>query len=196
MSRVALVLAAGAGMRFGGGKMTAWFRGEPLVRHAVAAARAAPVERVIVVCADRLPLAGWAEPGAPVEALTVASDSLSASLKAGVAASGALEGISGTVEGLFVFLGDMPLVPHRAAHALAARLGDGYAALPRHAGKPGHPVLFAPRAFADLMTLEGDHGAGALLRERDDVAFLDWPDDRVLRDIDRREDLMRLENGR
>ena len=37
----ALVLAAGAGVRFGGNQLAAHFRGEPLIVHAVRAARAA-----------------------------------------------------------------------------------------------------------------------------------------------------------
>src|SRR6185312_5454279 len=46
---VGLILAAGAGRRFGSTKQLAVLRGRPLLAHAVAAMRAAPVERVIVV---------------------------------------------------------------------------------------------------------------------------------------------------
>lgn len=45
----ALVLAAGAGSRFGGGKLLATWRGQPLIAAAVATALAAPVETVTVV---------------------------------------------------------------------------------------------------------------------------------------------------
>lgn len=183
--RVALVLAAGAGRRFGGGKLSAMFRGEPLIRHAIRAARAAPVERVIVVCPDGLDLGDW--PGAPpVEALRIASDGLSASLRAGLAAAG-------EADGAFVFLGDMPLVPHDAAGRLADLIGESYAAIPRHAGQRGHPVLFAAHAFADLARLSGDRGAGALLAGRDDLAFLDEAGEGCLIDVDRAQDLRRLE---
>jgi molybdenum cofactor cytidylyltransferase len=180
---VALVLAAGAARRFGGDKLTAPFRGEPLVRHAIRAALAAPVERVIVVAGERL---GVSEPAADM--LRIASDSLSASLKAGIAAA-ADDG----ADGAFVFLGDMPLVPHDVAGRLAAMLGDRYAVIPRHAGMNGHPVLLARRAFSDLAGLSGDQGAGRLLGQRRDVAFVDVADEGILLDVDRAEDIARLE---
>ena len=186
MTFVAIVLAAGAGRRFGGGKMQAEFQGEPLVRHAIRAARAAPVDRVIVVRPPDLDLGDW--PGPPVvEAVTVESDALSTSLKAGIHAA---EGASGA----FVFLGDMPLVPHGAPHALAVILGDHFAAVPRYQGRSGHPVLFAARAFPALAELQGDRGAAALLTNRDDIAFDDCTVGTILLDIDRTEDLERLED--
>ena len=86
MNLAAIVLAAGSGTRFGGDKLSAQFRGEPLIAHAIRAARAAPVNRVIVVCPAALAIGDG--PGAPeVEALRITSRELSASLKAGIAAA-------------------------------------------------------------------------------------------------------------
>lgn len=188
MNLAAIVLAAGAGRRFGGGKLSALFRGEPLIAHAIRAARAAPVERVIVVCPPGLDIGGW--PGTPsVEALRIASPELSASLKAGIAAAQGCDGA-------FVFLGDMPLVPHEMAASLASMLDANFAAVPRHGGKSGHPVLLSACAFPEIAGLTGDQGAGPLLKARADVAFLDWPDNGVLIDVDRVEDLAALEKHR
>lgn len=184
-SLVALVLAAGSARRFGSDKLSAAFRGEPLVHHAIRAARAAPVARVIVVCGEKLALGEW--PGEPpVEAVRIASDALSASLQAGV---GAADGASGA----FIFLGDMPLVPAHVAGDVAEALGDRFAAVPRHAGKNGHPVLLSARAFPEIARLTGDEGAGRLLKQRGDVAFVDVEEDTILLDVDRAEDLARLE---
>lgn len=187
MSLVAVVLAAGAGSRFGGGKMAASFKGEPLIRHAIRAARAAPVDRVIVVCPPALDIGEW--PGVPpVEALRISSSELSASLKAGVAkAAGA--------RGAFIYLGDMPLVPPQIAEQLAGTLGEAYAAMPRFADRPGHPVLLSARAMADVPSLAGDQGAGPLLKARKDIVFVDCTVEGVVIDIDRAEDLTRLEQG-
>lgn len=180
MKLAALVLAAGAGRRFGGGKLAAPFRGEPLVCHAIRAAAQAPGGRVIVVAAPGLDLP------AGTEVVTLASEALSDSLRAGVAAAGA-------VDGLFVFLGDMPLVPPDLAQHMARLLPGAYAVQPRYRGQPGHPVLLSAGALADCGDLRGDEGFGRLLRGRGDVAFLDWPDEGVIADIDRAEDLTRLE---
>ena len=46
---VAVVLAAGTGTRFGGGKMAALLDGRPLPAHVLAAVRAAGLTRVVVV---------------------------------------------------------------------------------------------------------------------------------------------------
>lgn len=187
MTFAAVVLAAGSARRFGSDKLSAPFHGEPLVVHAIRAARAAPVARVVVVAHPQLDVGTW--PGEPAVAVVrIASTALSDSLRAGLANAA-------PVDGLFVFLGDMPLVPHGAAARLAARLGDAYAAMPRQAGKPGHPVLLSRRAFADIARLEGDAGAGKLLRARDDVVFDDCPDSLIHADVDRPEDLLRMASG-
>ena len=133
MTLVATVLAAGAGTRFGGHKLSAQFRGEPLIIHAIRAARAAPVEQVIVVCTPALDIGEWN--GAPfVEAIRIASAELSVSLKAGIAAAVGSQGA-------FIYLGDMPLVPHSIAAVLAASLGDNYAAMPRWQGYRCWPTI-------------------------------------------------------
>jgi molybdenum cofactor cytidylyltransferase len=186
MTLVALVLAAGSARRFGSDKLSAPFRGLPLVRHAIRAARAAPVERVIVVCGERLAVGDW--PGEPrVEAVRIASTALSLSLQAGIAAAAG-------AAGAFIFLGDMPLVPHPIAGRLAEALGDSFAAVPRHAGKNGHPVLLSARAFPEIARLTGDEGAGRLLRQRSDVTFVDVAEDAILLDVDSAADLARLEH--
>ena len=184
MSLAAVVLAGGSARRFGSDKLSADFHGEPLVFHAIRAARAAPVARVIVVAHPRLDTGEWI--GEPeVEVVRLTSAALSESLRTGLNAAGA-------VEGVFVFLGDMPLVPADAAGRLARQLGNAYAALPVYDGKPGHPVLLSARAIQDAEQLEGDFGAGKLLRGRDDVVRLEWSDVRVLADVDRPEDLRSL----
>ncbi len=181
---VALVLAAGSARRFGADKLAARFRGEPLLAHAIRAARAAPVDRVIVACRPGADIGEW--PGAPpVERAEVDSTALSQSLRAAVAAAG-------NADGAFVFLGDMPLVPHDLAARLAAAIGDGYAAMPRVDGRPGHPVLLSARAMADAAALSGDEGAGRLLRARADVAFIACDEPGAVLDVDRAEDLATL----
>jgi molybdenum cofactor cytidylyltransferase len=113
------------------------------------------------------------------------AEGMAASLRAGVAA------LSLEAEGVCVFLGDMPLVPVALCGPLVeAAKQAGYAARPRFEGRPGHPVAFTRAAFADLLALEGDTGATALLKARPErVAYLDTADSGVLLDIDTPADL-------
>ncbi|MDE2595652.1 MAG: NTP transferase domain-containing protein [Sphingomonadales bacterium] len=182
MALAALVLAAGRGERFGGCKLDALFLGEPLLAHALRAACAAPVDRVLLVTR-----AGQAMPANDprLGILTVESPALSVSLKAGLAA---LDGADGT----FVFLGDMPLVPHGIAASLAAALGDNIAALPTWQGQPGHPVLLSRRGFALAAGLDGDRGLGTVLRGRSDVLRMPCEDEGVVIDVDTPAALARL----
>jgi len=180
---VALVLAAGRATRFGSDKLRAPLDGRPLLDHAIHAARAAPVDRVILVTRRGMDAGAW--PGLPpVDVLDIDSDALSQTLKAGIAAA---HGAAGA----FVFLGDMPRIPHTVAASLASAIGPAYAAIPRHGGRPGHPVLLSASAFADIAALTGDEGAGRLLRLRDDVTFVECADPAIHFDVDRPEDLRR-----
>lgn len=178
----ALVLAAGAGTRMGGGKLRREWRGRPLLCWALDAAMAAPVERVWLVTGaddglhrlapadDRLTLvaaAGWAE-------------GLSASLKAGVAA------LPASARAALVFLGDMPRIPPPLAGSLIQAWRAGAkAAAPVWAGRRGHPVLLDGSLFPAVAGLGGDRGAGALLATLGArLALVDAPDDGVLFDVD------------
>ena len=187
----ALILAGGAGRRFakegGGGKLLADLGGAPVIRRVADAVGRVGFAEVISITgagdADiRRALAGadvfvshapgWAE-------------GMAASLRTGVRA------LSPQSQGVCIFLGDMPLVPTGLCGALVeAAEAAGYAARPRCAGQPGHPVAFTRAAFADLMTLEGDAGATALLKAHPErVAYCDTADRGVVLDIDTPADL-------
>ncbi len=186
----AIVLAGGSSRRFGGDKRLAQFHGAPLIRFAVASALAAPVTRIILVTGpdDRLSeeLALMPEPRVEVVQALDAAEGLAASLRAGVMA------LAADTDGVFVFLGDMPKIPHDLAHILAARLAGHAAAAPFHRGVRGHPVLFSRELFDTLSRLAGDKGAGSVLdRLGDRLARVDVDDDGVVFDVDHLADLER-----
>jgi molybdenum cofactor cytidylyltransferase len=185
----AVVLAAGSGRRFGGGKLTsAWGQGV-LLDAALAAAFAAPARTVSVV---------WGADGRVLEAasrfasrtgqaarlrMIHAADhaeGIAASLRAGVS------GLPRDCRGAFIFLGDMPRVPHDLAGRLAEALRAGaWAAAPVFGERRGHPVLFGAKLFAVLKTQTGDQGAGKLLDALgDDLARIAVDDPGVLFDVD------------
>jgi molybdenum cofactor cytidylyltransferase len=185
----AVVLAAGAGSRFGGGKLLAPFGRGVLLDAALAAAFAAPVRSVTVVTgADAARVAAAARSFDPRIRLVHAEDhaeGMGASLRAGIASLPADAG------GAFVFLGDMPRVPHAVLAPMAKALFAGApAAAPVFQGRRGNPVLIARELFPELLALTGDAGArGVLQRLGDRLALIEAPDDGVLFDVDAPGDL-------
>jgi molybdenum cofactor cytidylyltransferase len=178
-----IVLAAGAGSRFGGDKLRApWGEGR-LIDASLAATRAAPMAGVVVVTrpGDRLVEAS--------DVLVVEAadwvEGMAASLRAGIAA------LPRDAAGVFLFLGDMPRVPHALLPMLAEALEAGaQAAAPTFAGRMGHPVAFSAALFSELLALAGDRGARSVLdRLGDRLVLVPAPDDGVLYDIDRPADL-------
>ena len=188
------MLAAGAGRRFGGAKLTTPWRGGVLLDGALGAAFAAPVWRVTVVSgADpQVPIAAqaWAaargfEPRLRLIHAQAHEEGISASLRAGVGA------LAPDCQGVFIFLGDMPLVPKFLALQLARALAAGaLAAAPSFRGRRGHPVLFSRALFHALGDSVGDEGArSALAGIGQGLSLIEVEDPGVLTDVDRASDL-------
>jgi molybdenum cofactor cytidylyltransferase len=190
----AIVLAAGAGSRFGGAKLSAPWRGGALVDGALAAAYAAPVRRVTVVTGADPAVAGavqtWTarRPGRPEFRLVHAqahAEGMGASLRTGI------DALAPDCAGVFVFLGDMPLVPPEIALRLAQAVRAGaLAAAPTFQGRRGHPVLFARPLLPRLAEAAGDSGARDLLASlRDHLVLIEATNGGVLADVDAPRDL-------
>ena len=182
----ALVLAAGSGSRFGGGKLMASWRSGVLLDGALDAAFAAPVEMVIaVVGADPAAAAHAEARGARIAHAADHAQGLSASLKAGIAA------LPADAAGVLVFLGDMPLVPRAVLAPLVQAIAAGApAAVPVFEGKVGNPAALSARLFPDLLALQGDRGARALIEGLGQaVVRIPAPDAGVLYDVDFPDDL-------
>jgi CTP:molybdopterin cytidylyltransferase MocA len=163
MTTCGVVLAGGAGRRFGGAKQLARLDGRPLLQHAVDAACAAgALDRVVVVLGAAAPdIAGAVAFGrAEVVVCEDWEEGLAASLRCGVAAAGMADWV-------VVTLGDEPALPAAAlarvvatAHAAAASVGAVRAVWD---GRPGHPVALRSAVAARAAQLRGDVGARALL---------------------------------
>jgi CTP:molybdopterin cytidylyltransferase MocA len=154
-----IVLAAGAGLRFGGGKQLALLDGRPLLEHAVRAITSAPVGRVIVVLgaeSERV-LTGVDLHGAEPLFCERWSEGQSASLASGLAELADCEAV-------VVTLGDQPRVsPEAIRRVIAARGGGAAAVRATYGSGPGHPVLLERELFDRLRDVTGDHGARNLL---------------------------------
>jgi molybdenum cofactor cytidylyltransferase len=195
VSAHALLLAAGAGRRFGGGKLLAPWRGRPLATWALEAALRAPVVGVTVVVAPGgeelqavLRAAHAAVADAPPLRVVTAEDAaegMGASLRAGV---GAIPpGVA-----ILLFLADMPAVPPGLAGELLRTLEAGaLAAAPVCEDRRGHPVALAGSLRPALLALGGDSGAREVLRSLNDrLRLVDTPDRGVLFDVDTPQDLL------
>jgi molybdenum cofactor cytidylyltransferase len=187
----AVVLAAGSGSRFGGGKLTAAWDAGVLLEGALAAAFAAPVRSVtVVIGADADAVAAAARDFDPRTVIVHAADyaqGMGASLRTGIAS------LPDDAAGAFVFLGDMPRAPHSVLAPMAqAVMAGAAAAAPVWQGRRGNPVLLAKELFPQLLALTGDAGARGVLQGLGDrLALVESPDDGVLFDVDTPQDLAR-----
>jgi len=186
----AVVLAAGSGSRFGGGKLLAPYGDGVLLGAALAAAFAAPVRTVTVVTgaeAEGVAAAALAfNPAVRIVHAAEHAEGMGASLRTAVAA------LPADTAGVFVFLGDMPRVPVQLLPRLAAALAQGApAAAPMFQGRRGNPVLLGRALFPDLLRLTGDAGARSVLQGLGDrLVQVEAPDDGVLFDVDEPGDLL------
>jgi len=156
-----LVLAAGAGRRFGGPKQLAALDGRPLLEHAVRAMTAVPALAPLVVvlgaAAEEI-RAGVDFQRAEVVVCPDWAEGQAASLRCGVAALG-------DVDAALVTLGDQPRITPEVITGIleAARAGAHDAVRATYAGAPGHPVVLGRGLLRRVGELRGDVGARDLL---------------------------------
>ncbi|WP_020661737.1 nucleotidyltransferase family protein [Amycolatopsis benzoatilytica] len=181
-----LLLAAGAGRRFGGPKALVEYDGEPLVQRAVrnlAEAGCASVRVVLGASAQQV------RELLPPDVRPVFAerwqDGMGESLKAG------LESLSDDpAAAVLVHLVDLPWVPAEALARIAGTAGEQVVARAAYQGIPGHPVLFGRRWWAEIAaSARGDHGARDWLRGRTDVQLIECGDLGSGSDVDRPADL-------
>lgn len=187
----ALVLAAGGSRRFGTHKLLADLAGEPVLRRTTSVICTLGFCETIIVTGAEHEAVRDILAGLPCSVIHAPNWALgmSVSIRAGI------EALRHERDGLFLFLGDMPLVPSGLCEELAELAkSSGYAARPMRSDVPGHPVVFANAAAADLIALTGDEGAGALLRRAGArIDYLQTADEGAILDVDTPSDLARAE---
>jgi molybdenum cofactor cytidylyltransferase len=157
-----LVLAAGAGRRFGSPKQLADLGGVPLLQHAIDAMLAVPaLDRVVVVLGSFAEEIAAAVKFASAEPVVCPEwdEGMAASLRCGVAE---LAGADWVV----VTLGDMPGVTPEAIEAVIGALRpDVDAVRAEYGGQFGHPVALSRSLLDRVAGLRGDVGARELLAD-------------------------------
>ena len=183
---VGVLLAAGSGSRFGGEKLL-----HPLEDGVAIAAHAA--RNLVAVLPDVVAVVRWGDfplydmleqEGCQVTMFRGAARGMGASLAHGI---GEARGADGWV----VALADMPRIAPATIRSVVAALEEGATIVaPVHGGGRGHPVGFGAALHGELIALDGDQGARAVLeRHRAELKLVDCEDPNVLYDIDRKSDL-------
>lgn len=173
-----VLLAAGRSARFGGTKLAVPVAGRPLAQHAGAMlAGFAFARRFAVIGEDDFGLTGLGFELVRVQG----TPALSRSVAAGVAA------LAGSGRAIMLALADMPLVPKAHIAALSEHF-DGDRIATGVDGEVSPPAILSHRWSAELLWLEGDRGAGHLLKGAAQVPLAA----ELAIDVDTPEDLARL----
>jgi molybdenum cofactor cytidylyltransferase len=189
---VAVVLAAGAASRFGGGKLLASLEGRPILQRVLDRLAEAGVGEVVVVLGH-----GAAEIERAIDWRTESrvrnpdpSRGLSSSVRVGI------EALPSTAEAALIVLGDQPLVPLEAIRAMLSAPADPARPIvvPVYRGDAGrNPVRLDRAAFALVAEATGDRGLGPLIAARPElVREVAVASDATNPDIDTHADLVSL----
>ncbi len=190
----AILLAAGAGSRFGGGKLLAPLGGRPLIEATLSGLRGAPVDEIIVVVGAE---------GERLRSITAAyetriienpdwAEGMSTSVRAG------LRACTSDARAAVVCLADQPLVGAVAVERLVEAFEQGATvAVATYGGEMRNPVLFARGVWPLLLReMSGDRGARVFLKHhREIVTEVSCDDVADPADVDTVEDLRRLERN-
>ena len=181
-----LLLAAGAGTRFGQPKALLPFAGKPLVQHGIETLRAggcSPVHVVLGAVQAQLP-----------DVVVVDnpdwSSGLASSLRAGLAS------LPEDARAVVVALVDQPLIgPAVVQRLIDAREAGAQIAIATYNGRRGNPVLLPRELWPDVAaTAHGDVGARTYLQQHpEQVTAVECADIADPADIDTSADLTRLE---
>jgi molybdenum cofactor cytidylyltransferase len=111
------------------------------------------------------------------------------SLKAG------LRSLGDDLDGVLVHLADHPLVKQSSFERVVTEFATGRGAIviARHAGRRGHPVIFARALFKELLDAPEDEGARAVVnRDPARVVYVEVDDPGVTLDLDTPSDLEKV----
>src|SRR5262245_11375230 len=183
----AIVLSAGKSERMGRPKALLEFRGKTFLDHILAAISQSPIGHIAVVTGHHREAIEKAAalPGAVFNANY--AQGMITSVQTGIRA------LPKTVSGAALFLVDHPLIRPATIRQLVDHLEPGSIALPVHAGRRGHPVLFAVELFDEILSLTVNEGLNVVVR-RDARRIIEVrvDDPGVLRDVDTPEEFEAL----
>ncbi len=180
-----LIMSAGGSTRLDSPKQLLQWGKDYLINHIIQTALSAKIGPITVVLGSR---AQEIQKVIPAKNLQIVvnpdwQSGMSSSIKAGMAS------LKSDVDAALIMLVDQPFVTSGLLMQLVAKMTEGNYEITasRVAGQQCNPVLFSRGLFAEIMKISGDRGAKTLLKDRQ-VGWVDWPDERLILDIDSAED--------
>lgn len=181
----AILMASGAGRRFGGNKLLREVEGVPLYRRAMNALAGAGLDQVAVCSPYTEILSAGENYGFLPLFNTGAAEGISASIRLGMTA---MEGMDGV---LFAVC-DQPFLTTNSMIRLLNTFQESKTAICALSwqGQKGNPVVFPADLFGELSALTGDTGGGAVIRRHPDrLVLVEAFSPKELSDVDKPEDL-------
>ena len=188
-----LLLAAGAGKRFGGDKLSAVVDGQPMYIRAmdVIDAQVDVIHRIVVTGQPSIlsegKLRGW-----DVAINENPEKGISWSIRLGMEQM--LKAVP-DLDGILFMVCDQPWLTKETVGRMLTQFEKGILSL-SYNGRSGNPVLFSKDYFEELMTLEGDVGGRQVMnKHKAEIYYLEIFNEKELRDVDRREELNEQEDS-
>jgi CTP:molybdopterin cytidylyltransferase MocA len=182
----AVVLAGGSGSRFGSTKQLAMIGDQPMVALAMAAAEASCGPCSVLVAGNDWPAVVAA--AHPQQGFFVINEQHASGLAGSITAG--VRSVRRQADAVLLLLADQPLVTlaHLQTLEESWRRSPGSIVTSAYANTCGPPVIFPARYFDELLSLEGDRGARAVIdAHRDKVVEIAFEDAAI--DVDTPTDL-------
>lgn len=189
-----IILAAGEGKRMGKVKLTLPLGDKQLIEWVLQAVKLAPLDKYFLVVRpeDKEMIKIGESWGAEIVLNPEYRSGMSSSIRK------ALYQISSeVVEGIFILLGDQPLINPSIIFKMlkAFTPGKREIVVPFYKDKQGNPVLFDNYWKEELMKLSGDVGGRVLIKAHPErIKRVKIPDESIFLDIDQEEDYEKIKS--
>ena len=182
-----ILLAAGAGARFGGGKLAALLDGQPVIEYTLSSVRKTDFSRRVIVAANEEMLITARLYGFEGVINDLPDLGVSRSIRMG------LKLMAGTDACMFC-VADQPLIRRETLAGMLDAYEPGTILMVSHNGQSGNPVIYPASIYAELRSLMGEESGKTVACRHDGLLRLFHVADALqLEDIDTREDLIAME---
>lgn len=182
-----ILLAAGAGARFGGGKLAALLDGQPVIAYILGNIRDTDFSCRVIVAANEDMLEEARSYGFQGVINDCPDLGVSRSIRMG------LELMSKTDACMFC-VADQPLLRRETLDGMLDAYEPGTILVVSHHGQSGNPVIYPASLYGELSSLAGDESGKTVACRHDDLLRVFHVNDALqLEDIDTREDLIAMQ---